>query len=663
MERLPGHSPDLVEQNIAKLKELFPSVVTEGVDESGRPVEKIDFDALRQELSDHVVEGPEERFQLDWPGKRQAALAANAPVAKTLRPQREESVDFDTTRNLFIEGDNLDVLKLLQESYLSKVDVIYIDPPYNTGNDFIYNDDFSQSTEEYLTLSGQVDEEGSHLVANPESHGRFHSDWLSMMYPRLKLARNLLAEDGVIFISIDDNEVDNLLKVCDEIFGESNHVATLAVEISKTQGMKVAVAQRGQIVKNHEYVLVYSRTKAAASHDRTPLYDAADRYDPHFDIVLNESLQSVPLTEALAADPTASATFTQHGLKMSKANLATLLDIDDAFHDYFLETYSANLYAEMLIGLRQIQDLEVPPGVVVKHGKYLLRRNSKGTIRQLQPFSASVRMSDEYKPARSRVTIRGALWKGFYSDMMNVGKEGGVDFKNGKKPTRLILQLIKWANRPAGLVLDFFAGSGTTAQAVMTLNAQDDGKRRFILVQLDEPVNADSTAAKAGHATISDLARERIRRVGPQTSNEPGLHGESMDTGFRSLRVDSSGRTDVFATADDTSQASLGMFASNIAADRSRDDLLFQVLLEWGLELSLPIERSEVDGHEVFDVDSGALVACFDTELSDRAIEALAQNQPLRIVFRDDAFADDAARINAEQTIQQIAPDTEVRVL
>ncbi len=663
-------SPDLTAANIDKLAELFPSVITESVDAAGNPVRAVDFDLLRQELSDHIVEGPQERYQLDWPGKRAAAFAANAPIAKTLRPVREESVDFDTTKNLFIEGDNLEALKLLQESYLGKVKLIYIDPPYNTGGDLIYEDDFAESTAEYLERSGQQTATGDRLVANPDSNGRYHSDWLDMMYPRLKLARNLLAEDGVIFVSIDDAESANLKALMDEVFGRQNYLDTIVVEMSTTSGPKTVNAQQGTIVKNAEFVHAYKRSAAFDLVRHTPLLDGIDDFDTHYSVWLDDDGMLLSLGDKLLADTKVGADIRKFGLAgksgFSVSKMDDLLAVSEAAREFV----NANLARIARVDRAPVS--AEGRGTAVGHWEkfeadhrtYLLTTLQNGSLQALIPLELNYRMSDDYKPRFGRTVIRGDLWKGFYQDMGNVGKEGGLAFSNGKKPVRLIRQLMKWANNThGGIVLDFFAGSGTTAHGVMEANAEDGGDRRFILIQLDETRDPKSEVAAAGFDTIAAYSRERLRRAAAHIARGLNLESPPLDLGFRAMRIDSTNMAEVFVSPDALGQAELAGTVASVKPGRSSEDLLFQVLLDWGLEVGLPIEREAIDGCEAFAVADGALVACFAAEVTDEIVQQLAERRPLRAVFLDVGFGSDAARINAEQIFREVSPETEVRAI
>lgn len=668
MDKLKMHSPNLTQENIARIREIFPGCVTEARDDSGKLKLAIDFDQLRQELSESIVEGPQERYHLNWPGKREALLTANAPIAKTLRPCREESVDFDSTNNLFIEGDNLEALKLLQETYLGKVKIIYIDPPYNTGGDFIYSDDFAESTEEFLKKSNQKDEKGNRLVANSESNGRFHSDWLTMMYPRLKLARNLLSEDGVIFVSIDDSESSNLKCILDQVFGEQNFIDTITVEMSTTSGPKTVNAQQGTIVKNAEFVHVYRKSAEFDKAPRTPLLDGVHSYDTHYSVWLNDDGTLGSLTDKLLADDRVGSEIRRFGLlnrdRFSINNMDKLLSLSECAKS-FIEN-----------NLKNIARLDRPPvsaagrstqvgrwdSFEVDHRTYLLTTLANGTLQALMPLSLNYRMSDDYKPRFGRTVIRGDLWKGFHQDMGNVTKEGNIAFSNGKKPVRLIKQLIKWAhNISDAIVLDFFSGSATTAHAVLQLNAEDGGNRNFIMIQLPEPCDEKSGAFKEGFETIAEISKERIRRASKIVLEGECHENWRKDVGFRVLKIDASNMIDVFYAPDAVDQSQLDLLTDNIKENRTSEDLLFQVLLDWGVDLTLPIRKETIQGKTVFFIDENALVACFERGVSEGLVKELAQFEPLRVVFRDSGFVSDTVKINVEQIFRQMSPGTEVK--
>ena len=584
-------SPDLTQANIDKIAELFPNVMTESLDADGNPERAVDFDLLRQELSGHIVEGPQERYRLDWPGKRAAAFAANAPIAKTLRPVREESVNFDTTKNLFIEGDNLDALKLLQESYLGKIKLIYIDPPYNTGNDFVYNDDFAESTEEYLIRSGQKDESGTRLTSNSESNGRFHSDWLSMMYPRLKLARNLLAHDGVLVMSIDDNESASLRKVSEEVFGPRSFVAQLAVQVNP----------RGRhldrfIAKTHESLLIFVRnpsseaiTGVAKDGRMADEYDRMDERGPYRLLGLRNRNQ--------AFNPS------------TRPNLYYPLFISPASGDVSV-TRSAEFSIQVLP--------DAPDGTQTcwTWSREKVAAESGLLVAERSGDDWRVFRKDHLHGADGEVakTLAKSIWLDpeFSNDYgrRSIKKLFGSAAMDFPKSPDLMKRIVEIACDSNGIVLDFFAGSSSMAHAVLDANFGDGGMRRFIMVQLAEETDTRSDAASAGFNTIAELSRERIRRAGARLKNEAGLLEEAVDIGFRALQVDTTNLADTAVTADDLVQTALIDAVNSVKPDRSGEDLLFQVLLDWGLELSMPIRKETLDGFEVYDVEDGALVMC-----------------------------------------------------
>jgi len=627
MEKLKMHSPNFAEENITKLAALFPGCVTESTDEDGNPKKAIDFDLLQQELSTSIVEGSQERYHLNWPGKREALLTANAPIAKTLRPSREESVDFDTTENLFIEGDNLDALKLLQETYLGKIKMIYIDPPYNTGKDFIYSDNFAGSTEEYLLDSGQKDEEGNRLVANTDSNGRFHSDWLSMMYSRLKLARNLLKDDGVIFISIDDAEIHNLRKLCDEVLGADNFIAELIWERA------YAPKNDAKFISNsHDYILMYSKEITNFTIGRLPRSEAADaRYKNPDD------------------DP--------RGVWKSS--------------DISVKTYNAECDYPITTPTGRI--VEPPAGRCWSLSK-------KAFLERLQDnriwFGADGSSVPSIKRFLTELKFDGMAPTSilFYKEVGH-SQEGakevvslfeGKGHFDGPKPKRLLSRLLTLANTNSDdIILDFFAGSATTAHAVMQLNAEDGGKRKFIMVQLPEACDEKSEAFKAGYKTIAEISKERIRRAGKKIKEENATTAPDLDIGFRVLKVDSSNMADVYYTPDAVEQNLLTLLTENIKDDRMSEDLLFQVLLDWGVDLTLPIIEEIIEEREVFFVDGNALAACFEKsgKITEDFCKELAGRQPLRVVFRDSGFKDDSVKINVEQIFKLMSPHTDVKTI
>jgi adenine-specific DNA-methyltransferase len=619
-------SPDLAAANIDKIAAVFPGVITEALDAEGSPVRAVDFDLLRQELSDHVVEGPRERYQLDWPGKRAAAFAANAPIAKTLRPVRDESVEFDTTKNLFIDGDNLDALKLLQESYLGKVKLIYIDPPYNTGNDFVYADDFAESVDEYLAVSGQADQ-GVRLVTNAESNGRFHSDWLSMLYSRLRLARNLLSSDGVIFVSIDDNERDNLKRLMDEVFGERSFIASVVWR------KKASPDARSTIGAVHDYLLCYVRDpenpkgavgKMALSDKRLASFTNPDN-DPR--------------------GPWASVDMTGMTGRATK-------------DQYFSVTLPSG---------RSIQPPEGRSWGLVERTFEELRADNRvwfgkggDNVPRIKRFLSET--EGQTVPSYWDFTEVGSNETA--SDEVLALFDGRKVFDT-PKPVGLMRRLLEIATvRDRGhIVLDFFAGSGSMGEAVLRQNAADGGDRKFVMVQLDEACNSKSEAAAAGYKTIAEVSRERVKRAAARVVAESGLVAGQIDTGFRTLRVDTTNMSDVSRTPDETDQQALDGLEGTVKAGRTSEDLLFQILLDWGLEVDLKIEVEELEGYELFVVDRGALIACFDEAVSIDLVRALAKREPLRVVFRDSGFASDDARINAEQIFKELSPASDLKAV
>ena len=645
-------SPDLTAANIDKIAELFPTVITETRDAEGNPVRSVDFDALRQELSDHVVEGPQERYQLDWPGKRAAAFAANAPIAKTLRPMRNESVNFDATRNLFIEGDNLDALKLLQESYLGKVKLIYIDPPYNTGNDFVYEDDFAESSVDYLARSAQKSETGDRLVANTEANGRFHSDWLSMMYSRLKLARGLLTDDGVMIVAIDDHEHANLRLLLDQVLGSENFIANVTWQGS---GKNDARYTAGGV----DYMLIYAKNESLLRS---------------LDTRWKEPKPGIGEVEAVArrawqqsgGDPTKATAIFRTGVRSIRADLEPAVfrydQIDDRGRVFQADNLrSPNPRPNLQYPLPHPttgRPVKMHPNGWVYSPETMDAMIADGRIIFGPDETTSPRMKRFLSEQSDRV-----LYPTFTQARMPGSKklDGllGESIFDYPKDTAVLARWIGaiTRNHPDAVILDFFAGSGSTGHAVMDLNAADGGHRRYILVQLDEAVDHPD------YDTIADLARERLRRAGVRAKQEAGLLSANIDVGFRSLHVATTNMADTLATADDLVQVALSDAVGSVKPDRIDEDLLFQVLLDWGLDLAEPITVEDVGGRRVLSVADDALIACFADEVTDEVVQAIAKRHPLRAVFLDAGFASDAARINAEQIFREVSPETEVRAI
>ena len=641
MEHLNMQSMDKVAANVAKIRELFPNCVTERINNEGKLEHAIDFDMLKQELSDHVVDGLQERYQFTWPDKRKAILAANAPINKTLRPCREESVDFDNTENLYIEGDNLEVLKLLQETYLGKVTMIYIDPPYNTGNDCVYEDDFKLSAGEYIGNSGQLDKEGNRLLTNTESNGRFHTYWLNMMYPRLKLAKDLLSEDGVIFISIDDNEVDNLRKICDEIFGESNFVASFVWEKKKKPSfLNINIGSKS------EYIICYAKCRislGALSVERT---EVGKKY---------------PINNA--GNTMADLTFPERSVKfnmndgiikkqdMSSGNIKTIL-----LNDFNIK----NGYNEEAFTLRgEWRYSQSTLDRIIKEGDSIV-------ISQI-PFRPNhVKAGGEIKKMHNLLTS--ALYNEIGTNEDATSEITALMEQNlfeYAKPSSLVNFLIKsnTYNSKDSLILDFFSGSATTAHAVMQLNAEDGGKRKFIMVQLPEVCAENSEAYKAGYKNICEIGKERIRRAGKKIKEENPLTTQDLDIGFRVLKCDSSNMEDVYFTPKEYMDKQQSLFIDNIKKDRSDEDLLFDAMLKLDTPLSSKIEKISIAGKTVYNVAQGHLIACFDKNVTDEVITAIANEMPSYFVMRDSSQADDSVAINFEQIFNTYSPQTVRRVL
>lgn len=642
MEKLKMHSPNLTQDNIARIRELFPGCVTEAKGENGNVKLAVDFDQLRQELSDHIVEGPQERYHLNWPGKREALLTANAPIAKTLRPCREESVDFDTTKNLFIEGDNLDALKLLQETYLGKVKMIYIDPPYNTGNDFIYEDDFSESTEGFLKRSNQKDDRGNRLIANPETNGRFHSDWLSMIYPRLKLARTLLADDGLLFISIGEQEVDNLLRLTKELFGEENFVTTFLRQRKKKPSFLHA-----NIGSMFEYVVCVARNRALAPPFSVDVTTVGKKYP-----VNNAGNSLGTLVFPAGAVRFASKDAVYEPQDMSEGNIVTRL-LDNVVVADHRNVGAFRLEGEFRYSQSRLDEI-VRAGEAITISKAPFRPNhvkAGGEVKKMHNL-----LSPETYQAGTNEDATAELESLF-----------GAPLFDNPKPSSLIRVLCRAVtyDDPDALVMDFFCGSGSSADAVMQLNAEDGGNRRFIMIQLPEQVSADSAASKAGLTSIADIGKERIRRAGRKILEGEVNDAWNQDVGFRALKIDTSNMADVYYAPDALDKAKFDLFVDNIKPDRTAEDLLFQVMLDWGVDLALPITKQSIQGKEVFFVDGNALAACFDAHgsIDEAFVKELAKHQPLRVVFRDAGYKDSAVKINVEQIFKLLSPATEVKCI
>jgi len=659
LNKLDGESLDITAQRLAAIKAVLP----EAFDLDGNLVRDKLLEALKPasyKASDDIPS-----FGLAWPGKQSAFAAAGVPTTATLRPCPEQSVDFDTTKNLLIEGDNLEVLKTLQRSYHGKVKMIYIDPPYNTGKDFVYPDNYGEGLDTYLERTQQKDEDGFWKSTNSETSGRKHANWLSMMAPRLTLARNLLRPDGVIFVSIGDDEEANLRLLCDEVFGIENFCNTIAVEMSTTSGPKTVNAQQGTIVKNIEFVHIYRKSSVFDESIRTPLLDGIDAYDTHYSIWLNEDGTLDSLSDALIRDSAIRADVERHELAGSRGfsikSMDKLLAVSESARRFVADNLKsiARVDRPPVSAQGETPDVGKWERFSADHRDYLLTTLGNGTLQSLIPLHANYRMSDDYKPRFGRTVIRGDLWKGFHQDMGNVAKEGDMVFDNGKKPVRLIKQFGKWASLSEDdILLDFFAGSGTTGHAIMAQNAEDGGTRKYVCVQLPEPIrdknnNHIKVTLDDGIVceTIFDLTRERLKRAGKKIKEEARLNAEKLDTGLRVFKLDSSNFT-AWNSDPTTSEADLlerlEQLNDQTVTGRSETDILWEMLLKMGLPLDLQLEHFELEGASFIGVADRTKVISTEKPIPVSALEALLDQDipPSELVVLDSAFADDSARAN-----------------
>lgn len=628
MDKLRMQSSNGVEDNITKIVQLFPDCVTETVDErSGQPKHLIDFEKLKQNLSDSVMSERAERYQFTWPDKSKAILLANSPINATLRPCREDSVDFDNTQNLYIEGDNLDVLKCLKETYLHKVKMIYIDPPYNTGNDFVYEDDFAQSSEEYLANSGQFDEQGNRMFTNAESNGRFHTDWLNMIYPRLKVARDLLTDDGVIFISIGDEELQNLRKIADEVFGEAN----FRNQITIRRGAKSVQAQFDtwdRLGQGVEYLLLYTKNSLYRFPKQMKNLDEArgGSWNNHWRGTDRPTMRY----EIFGICPSEGQwRWSKERSDKAIANYKRLqneLNKEEPSQEEIDKWYSKQ-----------------------PEGTDLLRLSKKGKPEHYIKATTQTLLNNSWED----------LLIGSSSEILKLFETKVFDTA---KLTAPIKRMLNFTDKNA-LILDFFSGSATTAHAVMQLNSEDGGNRKFIMVQLPEKTDEKSEAFKAGYKNICEIGKERIRRAGKKIKEESPLTTQDLDTGFRVLKLDSTNMQDIYYSPKDISQADLFSQVDNVKPDRTGEDLLFQVMLELGATLDSKIETTTVAGKTIYNVAEGYLVACFDPDVTDEVVKAIAQMQPAYAVLRDTSMKDDSTATNFEQIFKTYSPDTVTRIL
>lgn len=638
MEKMRMESVDMTEKNIEKIESLFPNCITEALDENGKLKKAINFDVLKEMLSNEVVDG-DEAYEFTWVGKKAAIVEANKPIRKTLRPCIDESVNWNNTENLYIEGDNLEVLKLLQENYLGRVKMIYIDPPYNTGNDFIYRDDFGINIKQYEDELGLIDEYGNKLFRNTDSNGRFHSDWCSMIYSRLLLARDLLSEDGAIFVSIDDNEIANLIKICDEIFGNKNFVGCISRATGTTTGQDA-----NKIGSSLDYCLVYSKSELfilnGIDMDEKDIkrFNEKDSKGRYSTLQLRKTgnadrredrpnmFYSITAPDGSIVYPFGPSNYLSRW-RVSKESYDKLLK-----DDKIVWKKNENVELSIVEGFKR--------SIWIPYVKYYLEGRTKQVSNLFQDIEGNKKAS---------IILKELL-----------GAKGIFD---NPKPVEFIKRLIQISTNDDSLILDFFSGSGTTAHAVMEFNKERESNRKFILIQLPELCEKGTTAEKLGYMSISDIGKERIRKVG-EIINTGITHNDSyLDTGFRVFKLDDSNMTDVFYSVDNYSQALLSNLESNIKSDRNDLDLLFGCLLEWGLPLSLPYNSEEIEGYTIHNYNNGDLIACFDEDIPDSVIKYIAKKQPLRAVFRDNSFADSPSKINVGEIFKSLAPDTRVKVI
>ena len=658
MDKLKMQTENKADDNFKKLAAMFPNAVTETINENGEVVRAIDKDVLMQEISCTVVDGNEERYQFTWPDKKKSVLLANAPINKTLRPCREESVDFDTTENLYIEGDNLEVLKLLQETYLGKIKMIYIDPPYNTGNDFVYEDDFAQSTDEYLANSGQFDEDGNRMVQNTESNGRFHTDWLNMIYPRLRIAKNLFAGHGVIFISIDDNEIENMKKLCDEVYGATSFVAQLVWE-KKKKGSFLSKS----ITNVKEYILVYCKNIDGFEGLIGEINDEEETY-PCINAVNKRELRTIPAgIESKYRD---KDFFMPKGSEISDTTMSIVLHSDLVIKNGVLAE-ELTLEGNWRYSQAAMKEYALKKELYITRDLYLRRIVRETRYKTMKDLLS--RVGEDTEIAHTEMVDTKNLNSSGWGSNEDADEELRLIFGIQKlmdypKPVRLLLKLLaSYRGSDDYIVLDFFSGSATTAHATIKLNAQDGGKRKFIMVQLPELTDEKSPAYKAGYKTICEIGKERIRRAGAKIKEEAGLAAQNLDTGFRVLKCDTSNMKDVYYNPAEYEVNMFSRLEDNIKEDRTPEDLLFQVMLDLGVLLSSKIEETTIADKKVFNVEDNYLIACFDSDVSEETIKAIAKQKPYYFVMRDSSMASDSVATNFDQIFATYSPDTVRKVL
>ena len=647
MDKLKMQTANKADENFKKLAAMFPNAVTETIDENGEVVRAIDKDVLMQEISCKVVDGKEERYQFTWPDKKKSVLLANAPINKTLRPCREESVDFDNTENLYIEGDNLEVLKLLQETYLGKIKMIYIDPPYNTGNDFVYDDDFSQSAKEYLENSGQFDDEGNRLVKNLDSNGRFHTDWLNMIYPRLKLAKDLLSEDGIIFISLDGHELETLEILCDEVFSKSNYLGTIVLQTATDNNPT-------QINEEHEYMVCYAKNKA----EQLPWYRISESAE-----AIQKQYEKIKRNEASTK---AIQIKLREWINSNKKNLAQVAHYNcvDEKGVYSASSNSSNPhpggYMYDILHYKTHLPCPKPANGWRWPEKTFLQWEKDGEVHWGVDHTTQPHIKKRLSTAKEQ--LKSMIYEDNRAETKMLSELfAGKKIFDNPKPHKVLARIIDFVTNPEDVVLDFFSGSATTAHAVMKLNADDGGTRRFIMVQLPEITDEKSEAYKAGYKNICEIGKERIRRAAKKIAEENPE--AKFDGGFRVLKCDTSNMKDVYYNPAEYQRSIFSNLEDNIKEDRTPEDLLFQVMLDLGVLLSSKIEETVIAGKKVFNVEDNYLIACFDENVTDEVIKEIAQKEPYYFVMRDSGFESDSVATNFEQIFATYSPDTVRKVL
>lgn len=650
MDKLDMKSLNIVDENIEKIGSIFPNVIAES--ENGKT---IDFELLKQELSKEIVEGNKEKYQLTWPGKKEAILTANTPSKNTLRPVKEKSVDFDNTENIYIEGDNLEALKILQESYLNKIKCIYIDPPYNTGKDFVYRDNYRQTAEQELIESGQIDDEGNRLITNYSTDGKFHSIWLNMMYPRLKLARNLLSSDGVVFISIDDNEYCNLKKMCDEIFGESNYIDTFYLQVRYTNK---SLNEKDDFQKVMECVLLYAKNKTLFKPKKP-----SSQYDTSkFKYMIKELAKGEEIELG------------GKKVEIFKPNMYEIIEIEPSLQGLKATWASGSVLKGNTSGKffdQQLSPRKEIDGLNVLYKVYGIGEDGLGYRYFTGPkketatkgiFYSGIPL-DRLEELKNGTAIKENPIINFYDfsgDFGNIRNEGNTDFRAGKKPVKMLKMFLDMIPDDEYVCMDFFSGSASTAHAVMAKNIEDGGKRKYIMIQIPEKIDDNQDYYRAGFTNICDIGEERIRRAAEKIKEDTNAN---IDYGFRVYKIDSSNMKDVYYKPSDLSQEQLELFESNIKEDRTSEDLLTQVMLNLGLTLDLKIEERDIMNNKVYFVDDNALIACFDSSIDINIVDEICKYNPLKVVFKDSSFKYDNDKINLEEKFKKLSPDTEISIL